>query len=90
MDGFTPQQQFFLGYAQIWCENATEQAARMQAATNPHSPGEFRANGVLREYAGVPGGVLVQGGRSDGVGRSLPGLVNSGIEQTSQKQMVWI
>ena len=47
-DGFTPQQQFFLGYAQIWCENATEQAARMQAATNPHSPGEFRANGVLQ------------------------------------------
>ncbi len=47
-DGFTPQQQFFLGYGQIWCENSTEQAARMQAATNPHSPGEFRANGVLQ------------------------------------------
>ena len=48
LDGFTPQQQFFLGFGQIWCENTTEQAARMQAATNPHSPGEFRANGVLR------------------------------------------
>jgi endothelin-converting enzyme/putative endopeptidase len=47
-DGFTPPQQFFLGYAQIWCENSTEQAARMQAATNPHSPGEFRTNGVLQ------------------------------------------
>ena len=47
-DGFTPQQQFFLGYAQIWCENTTEQSARVQAATNPHSPGEFRANGVLQ------------------------------------------
>jgi predicted metalloendopeptidase len=47
-DGFTPQQQFFLGFGQIWCENTTEQAARMQAATNPHSPGEFRANGVLQ------------------------------------------
>jgi endothelin-converting enzyme/putative endopeptidase len=47
-DGFTPQQQFFLGFAQIWCENTTEQSARMQAATNPHSPGEFRANGVLQ------------------------------------------
>jgi predicted metalloendopeptidase len=47
-DGFTPQQQFFLGFGQIWCENATEQAARMQAATNPHSPGEFRANGVVQ------------------------------------------
>jgi len=48
LDGFTPQQQFFLGFGQVWCENATEQAARMQAATNPHSPGEFRANGVVQ------------------------------------------
>ncbi len=47
-DGFTPQQQFFLGYAQIWCENTTEQSARLSAATNPHSPGEFRVNGVLQ------------------------------------------
>jgi len=48
LDGFTPQQQFFLGYAQIWCENSTEQSARVQAATNPHSPGQFRTQGVLQ------------------------------------------
>jgi len=47
-DGFTPSQQFFLGYAQIWCQNTTEEAARVLAATDPHSPGEFRANGVLQ------------------------------------------
>jgi endothelin-converting enzyme/putative endopeptidase len=47
-DGFTPQQQFFLGYAQIWCENSTEQNSRFQAITNPHSPGEFRVNGVVQ------------------------------------------
>ena len=47
-DGFTPQQQFFLGFAQIWCENATEQSSRVQAATNPHSPGEFRTIGVVQ------------------------------------------
>ena len=47
-DGFTPQQQFFLGYAQIWCENRTEQAQRLRAATDPHSPGEFRVNGVVQ------------------------------------------
>ena len=46
-DGFTPQQQFFLGFAQIWCENSTEQASRVAAATNPHSPGQFRTNGVV-------------------------------------------
>jgi putative endopeptidase len=47
-DGFTPQQQFFLGYAQVWCENSTEASARVRAATDPHSPGQFRANGVLQ------------------------------------------
>jgi predicted metalloendopeptidase len=47
-DGFTPQQQFFLGYAQIWCQNTTEQASRARAVTDPHSPGEFRVNGVLQ------------------------------------------
>ena len=46
-DGFTPQQQFFLGFAQVWCENVTEQAARLNALTDPHSPGEFRVNGVV-------------------------------------------
>jgi len=47
-DGFTPAQRFFLGYAQIWCENTTPESARAQAMTNPHSPGEFRVNGVLQ------------------------------------------
>ncbi len=48
MDGFTPQQRFFVGYAQIWCENATEQQSRLLANTDPHSPGQFRVNGVLQ------------------------------------------
>jgi endothelin-converting enzyme/putative endopeptidase len=47
-DGFTPAQRFFLGYAQIWCENTTPESARNQAMTNPHSPGEFRVNGVVQ------------------------------------------
>ena len=50
-DGFTPQQQFFLGYAQIWCENSSEQNSRLQAQTNPHSPGEFRVNGVVQNLS---------------------------------------
>jgi predicted metalloendopeptidase len=47
IDGFTPEQRFFLGYAQIWCENATPQSERQQAITNPHSPGRYRVQGVL-------------------------------------------
>ena len=46
-DGFTPQQRFFIGWAQMWCENATPEMERLQAQTNPHSPGRFRANGVV-------------------------------------------
>lgn len=45
--GFTPEQRFFLGYAQIWCENSTPQSERQQALTNPHSPGRYRVAGVL-------------------------------------------
>ncbi|MCC6394502.1 MAG: M13 family metallopeptidase, partial [Bryobacterales bacterium] len=47
-DGLTPQQRFFLGFAQIWCENSTEESSRLRAMTDPHSPGEFRVNGVVR------------------------------------------
>jgi putative endopeptidase len=47
IDGFTPEQRFFLGYAQVWCQNVTPQTSRMLAITDPHSPGEFRVNGVV-------------------------------------------
>ncbi len=50
-DGFTREQRFFLGYAQIWCENTRPQAARMAANTDPHSPGRFRVNGVVTNMA---------------------------------------
>ena len=47
IDGFTAQQRFFLGWAQIWCETETGEFLRRMAATNPHSPGQFRVNGVV-------------------------------------------
>lgn len=46
--GYTPAQQFFLGFAQVWCENVRPEQARLQAQTDPHSPGEFRVNGVVQ------------------------------------------
>lgn len=48
IDGFTAQQRAFLGFGQVWCENQTPQALRVQAQTNPHSPGQWRTNGVMR------------------------------------------
>jgi endothelin-converting enzyme/putative endopeptidase len=47
MDGFTPEQRVFLGWAQIWCENSRPEVDRLLAQTNPHSPGRYRVNGVL-------------------------------------------
>jgi endothelin-converting enzyme/putative endopeptidase len=47
VDGFTPEQRFFLSFGQIWCENMRPEAAKLLVQTNPHSPPEFRVNGVL-------------------------------------------
>jgi endothelin-converting enzyme/putative endopeptidase len=47
LDGFTPEQRLFLGWAQVWCENRRPEYERLQAQTNPHSPGRYRVNGVV-------------------------------------------
>jgi endothelin-converting enzyme/putative endopeptidase len=47
VDGFTADQRFFLGFAQVWCQNQTPEVARLRAQTDPHSPGNFRVNGVV-------------------------------------------
>ena len=47
-DGFTPAQQFFLAFAQNWCGELRPERARMQVQTDPHSPEQFRVNGVVR------------------------------------------
>jgi predicted metalloendopeptidase len=51
IDGYTPQQRFFIAFAQIWCENVTDQRARQLAIIDPHSPGRWRANGVVQNSA---------------------------------------
>jgi putative endopeptidase len=48
IDGFTPEQRLFLGWGQIWCQNQTDQTARLRAQVDPHSPGKYRVNGVVR------------------------------------------
>jgi endothelin-converting enzyme/putative endopeptidase len=47
IDGFTADQRLFLGWAQIWCMNATPEIERLMAQTNTHSPGRWRVNGVV-------------------------------------------
>ncbi|MBC8046205.1 MAG: M13 family metallopeptidase, partial [Fimbriimonadaceae bacterium] len=47
IDGFTPQQRFFIGFARIWAGAYRDEAMRNQLMTNPHSPGMYRVNGVV-------------------------------------------
>ncbi len=47
IDGFTPEQRFFIGFAQVWKNNARPEYLRQQVMTDPHSPGKFRVLGPL-------------------------------------------
>ena len=48
IDGLTGDQRFFLAFAQAWRNQIREDALRQQVLTDPHSPPEFRVNGVVR------------------------------------------
>jgi len=47
VDGLTAQQRFFLGWANVWCQNRTDALARMLTSVDPHSPGKDRINGTV-------------------------------------------
>jgi putative endopeptidase len=49
-DGYTPEQRFFIAFAQVWCGQQREQAAVNQAKTNPHSTGEWRVKGTVQNF----------------------------------------
>jgi len=46
-DGLSPEQRFFVGNAQWACENERPEHLRVNALTNPHSPGKYRVNGLM-------------------------------------------
>jgi putative endopeptidase len=48
VDGFTPEQRFFLGFAQVWGENMAAQEQIRRAKTDPHAQGPFRVNGTVK------------------------------------------
>ena len=47
IDGFTPQQRFFLAWSQVWRSNTVPETAAQLILTDPHSPGMYRCNGPL-------------------------------------------
>ena len=50
IDGYTEAQRYFIGFAQVWCQNQTELSARQSALTDPHSPGRWRVNGSVENF----------------------------------------
>ena len=48
IDGYTPEQRFFLGWAQVWMRKYRDEELLRRIETDPHSPSEFRSNGILR------------------------------------------
>jgi putative endopeptidase len=47
IDGFSPEQRFFLSWAQAWRRNYRDEALKLQVNTDPHSPAKFRTNGPV-------------------------------------------
>ncbi len=50
IDGFTPEQRFFLGYAQSWRRKMRPEIERLRTLTDPHSPAQYRVNGPLSNF----------------------------------------
>jgi endothelin-converting enzyme len=48
LDGYTGDQRFFVGWAQVWPRKYRDDELRKRLVTDPHSPSEYRANGILR------------------------------------------
>jgi putative endopeptidase len=51
VEGFTPEQRFFIGYAQSWRENTRPERLRSRVLTDPHAPAYWRTNGPLSDMA---------------------------------------
>jgi putative endopeptidase len=67
IDGFSPEQRFFLGWAQVWADNIRPEYARLLVNTDPHPLARFRANGPLsnmpafaKAFACKPGDPMVR------------------------------
>ena len=52
MDGYTGEQRFYIGWAQVWRRKYREQELRKRLVTDPHSPSEYRVNGILPNIDG--------------------------------------
>ena len=84
IDGFTPEQRFFLGWAQVWGRKYTIEAMRNQAHQRPASALALPRQRAAFKHAGVRGGVQLQGGRPDGAPGPRP--LRSVVTKTRARQ----
>ncbi len=75
IDGFTPDQRYFIGMAQWACENSRPEDLRVRTATDPHSPGFARVNGVVANMPEFQKAFSLQSRPTDGSHPNLQGLV---------------
>jgi putative endopeptidase len=68
IDGFTPEQRFFLGYAQSWRSHTRPEEMKTRVNIDPHAPDKWRANGPLSNmpafaaaFGCKPGDPMVRG-----------------------------
>lgn len=73
LDGFSADQRFFIGWAQIWRRKYRDDELRRRLLTDPHSPSRYRVNGVLANMPEFYEAFGVQSG--DGMWRSTAGRV---------------
>ena len=76
IDGFTPEQRFFLSWAQVWRVNMRPEMARVRLNTDPHSPGQFRCNGPLSN--------LVEFQKAFGIPEDAPM-----VRPAAEKVLIW-
>jgi putative endopeptidase len=63
IDGFTPEQRFFIAFAQLWKGNYRPEALSRQLITNPHSPGKYRVLGPLSNMTEFQSAFHIQDGQ---------------------------
>jgi len=81
-DGYTPLQQFFLGHGQTWCGSTRPEQLRLQVQTDPHSPRQFRVNGVVQNMTEFGQAFGCKNWPAHDAGQRLPCLVRCGEGQT--------
>ncbi len=75
IDGYTPQQRFFLGFGRVWCEKQRPEFSRMLVTVDPHSPGKYRVDGVVQNMPEFQKAWELQSRGHHGQRECLPGVV---------------